>query len=1196
MRNSSASKPVRLVSPWTLAFSAAAIGGVLVLTYNSEDVFLPDDLERADDVSASYAEVLLASRPEDDKLRMDLVQLLVDLGQYSRARRHLLGWENPDLIQLEYYRLKIDALSALHGEDPSRLGPARAQLIGFDHGKLSVDQARAWADMALQMDMPWLAADVYHALALRVPEKHLFYLKRAARWYLASGQSGKAAMVYLDILAASESIEDRRYYLRRAYDALLAVGAGDQASRLLVRERDELTDSDADAAWLEQGMQMAIGSQRMDLASILVARWRELQPYSPEPIDAQFRLELASGNLRDAWKTGDLLLALRPEDTDLLRQMAQLGQWVGDNHKALDHWIKYLSLQADPQAREHAWRLAFQLYDYEHGIALLEATAKQGRLPEDKLDALVFGQDSLGRPAQTEAWLRQYLRSYPSHRMAWVRLLQNLENTQQFEAQTVVWDNMANRFELSITERIEWASAYWRIYQPERAWEILDIDSRDIDDPEYWRTVAGLAWELERDDELRIAYERMLEQGIALNSGERSQLIAFYRLEQPRKALNLLLEGWRERGDTEYLILALDMATVLGDIDLLRELLAEADEQPSVARNPNVMLARGWLAERDEDLDEASRIYRSALARYPGNSMVRERLMWFFIEHRRTAELPLMTHRWRAYAQRHGNMWLPFAAANQMLGRNEEALAWYRMHLRANPYDWLARAAYVDGLEAAERFDLAQRLRHQLVKEFKARPGDMPKMAFESPEAAPQRYAVWLRLLAASHSGLRSERQAMQWQDGSPAMLQLWFDRMLTQLDIINQPSQKDAWQAWARSHGLNINAYHNMQEALRHYNRDMLTKLVASGELDPAQNVESLDRLGEESAALALALTNLGAGNPTIVDVQLRRQAVDIQSRTPQGALIGWEREDLGGIEISGAHATLAGHVTDDWYARLDLESKGYNADALDSGVLGTENNAQVSLSRKLEDGRIALTVDSSTRADENRVGLGASRAWQLGSRDQLEVGLGWNQENLDSGFMRAVGTQDSVWVAGIHGFTARDQLSWSLEQRAYGTRYGHSLGNGTAFNMEFNQIQWFEGPTWVARAGIDYQRNNLSGRNLDDLTVTDGGPIEFATINATELLQEEYGRLYAGTSWRRGFPGALNRGQPDYTWLVDLQSGWDWTESQFTYGISAGIGTRVLGDDELALTFGYQSAPRGVDAEAGGMLGLTYSKRFGR
>ncbi|MBQ0743392.1 MAG: tetratricopeptide repeat protein [Pseudomonas sp.] len=1194
MRNSSASKPVRLISPWTLAFSAAAIGGVLVLTYNSEDVFLPDDQERADDVSASYAEVLLASRPGDDELRLDLVQLLVDLGQYSRARRHLLAWENADPVQLEYHRRTIDALSAINGTSPDRIAQASEQMMEFDHGQLSVEQARSWAELALKMEMPWLAADVYHSLAHRVPEEHLAYLKLAARWYLASGQSGKAAMIYLDILAASDKVEDRRYYLREAYDALLAVGAGDQASRLLVRERDELTA--ADAAWLEQGVQMATGSQRMDLATILVTRWRELQPYQAEPVQAQFRLELASGDLPAAWQTGNTLLALRPIDTELLVQMAKLGEWLGHSQKALDYWIRYLSLEEDPQAREHAWRLAFQLYDYERGIALLQPAAQGYRLSDEKLDALVFGLESLGEPERTEAWLRQYLDNYPNHRMAWLRLVQSLEHTQQFEAQTLVWERMSKQFELSTTERIEWASAHWRISQPQRAWDILDIDNRDIDDPEYWRTVAGLAWELERDDELRIAYERMLEQGIALNSSEQNQLIEFYRLEQPRKALDMLLQGWRERGDAEYLILALEMATVLGDIDLLRELLVEADKQPSVGRQAGVLLAKGWLAERDEDVDEAARIYRSALALYPNNALVRERLMWFFIDHRRTADLPLMTHRWRAFARRNGNMWLPFAAANQMLGRHEEALAWYRMHLRANPYDWLARAAYVDGLEAAERFDLAQRLRHQLVREFESRPGDGANMVFESPEAAPQRYAVWLRLLASSHSGLRSERQAMQWQDGSPAMLQLWFDRMLTQLDVVNQSSQKDAWQAWGRSHGLEVNAYHNMQEALRNYNRDMLTELVARGELDPAQNVEALDRLGEESAALGLALSHLGAQNPTIVDIQLRRQAVDIQSRVPQGARIGWMREDLGGIELSGTHATVAGHVLDDWYTSLDLKRQDYTADELDTSELGTENTATVTLSRKLANGRVAVAVDSSTRADEDRQGVEISRSWQLGARDQIEVGLGWNQESLDSGYMRAVGEQDAIWIAGIHGLSSRDQLSWSVERRAYGTRYGHDLGNGTAFNLEFNQIQQFEGPTWVTRAGIDYQRNSLSGGELDGLTVADGGPIELEAVEASTLLQEEYGRLYAGSSWRRGFPGALNRDQPDYTWLVDVQAGWDWVDSQFTYGLSTGIGTRVFGDDELAFNLGYQSAPRGTDTESGGMLGLTYSKRFGR
>ena len=61
-------------------------------------------------------------------------------------------------------------------------------------------------------------------------------------------------------------------------------------------------------------------------------------------------------------------------------------------------------------------------------------------------------------------------------------------------------------------------------------------------------------------------------------------------------------------------------------------------------------------------------------------------------------------------------------------------------------------------------------------------------------------------------------------------------------------------------------------------------------------------------------------------------------------------------------------------------------------------------------------------------------------------------------------------------------------------------------------------------------------------------------------------------------------------------LTAGWQWTDQTFNYGINTGIGVEVLGDDELALTFGYQSAPQGGDGKSGGTLGVSYGVRFGR
>ena len=61
-------------------------------------------------------------------------------------------------------------------------------------------------------------------------------------------------------------------------------------------------------------------------------------------------------------------------------------------------------------------------------------------------------------------------------------------------------------------------------------------------------------------------------------------------------------------------------------------------------------------------------------------------------------------------------LWLAFASASQILGRDSEALAWYRMYLKNNSHDWLVQAAYADALYSAGYQDAAQRLRLKLLR------------------------------------------------------------------------------------------------------------------------------------------------------------------------------------------------------------------------------------------------------------------------------------------------------------------------------------------------------------------------------------------------------------------------------------------------------------------------------------------------
>lgn len=191
---------------------------------------------------------------------------------------------------------------------------------------------------------------------------------------------------------------------------------------------------------------------------------------------------------------------------------------------------------------------------------------------------------------------------------------------------------------------------------------------------------------------------------------------------------------------------------------------------------------------------------------------------------------------------------------------------------------------------------------------------------------------------------------------------------------------------------------------------------------------------------------------------------------------------------------------------------------------------------------------------------------------------------------------------------------MSWALSHNRFSTRTGDALGSGQEAKLELAHTLEFEGPNWVVRAGADYQRNALKSGELNDLTaflkpIYEPEPIEddegqvigaravdvTSPLTARDLLQARYGQVYVGSSWRRGMPGALNRTKAQYTWLVDVTAGWQWVDKTFNWGVDTGLGMEVLGDDELAFTFGYQSSPQG-GAGAGGTLGVSYGLRFGR
>ncbi|WP_310121966.1 tetratricopeptide repeat protein [Pseudomonas oryzihabitans] len=1196
---SSAVKKTRLLSGWTLLGVTLLTALVLVLTFHGKDVFMPGE-EPADQVSISYAQVLLKATPEDTELRMKLIDQLIALGRLEEAQHQLELLPRP-LASTPFYAVELDILQAesrpqgLTDADRDRL----AQRLGtLDIQTLSIPRLQRLAERALQLAAPGTAARYYLELAQRDTPRQRQWLEQAARWSLASGQQREAARLYLSLASLATTAEQRQGYRHQAFDAWLAAGQGAEAAALLEQELPRLQPDAAGLVWLKAGVAAAQGSGRLDLAQRIIERWRQWEPDNPAALEAAFRLALASGDTQSAWTDGQQLLALRPEDDELLAQLAQLGEWNGHVDEALDLWLRLLARQDDPARRDHAWKLAARAFRFDAVVELLGGASQTRQLDKTELDSLIFAYESLGDPVAEEQWLRGYIKRQPKQRLAWERLQQLLSRTEQDEAAAAQWAVFGQRFPLSTEEYLTWAQNLLQLFKPEEAWAVLErMPAKQRQGDDYWRLRADLAWELERDTEAQQALERLAASSKGLTRTDEERLLELYQRTAPQKALALLEKSWEKGKDQNRLTQALQWAEQLKDSAALERLLVSAARVPASADNPAVWLARAGLDFQRGRVSQAETGYRQALEHFPDDDRFRERLLWLLIDQNRQVELATLLRDWQGRARDSDVLWLPFGSGLVLLGQAEEGLVWYRRYLAAHPQDWLVQAAYADALDAAGHQDAALRLRKVVT----------PHLAGDELPATPERYTTYLRLLTSLRGPQAALAQARAWQDGSPSMLQLWFDQWLDALSQNNDDGLKGEWLAWAKSRGLKVRQYEQLQEVLRRQNRGELEKVLAAGDLDPAQRVEVLQRLGQAGDAQAAALTAAGDEPPEVIQRQLLRQATEQAERTPNGVQAGWERRDYGGLVEQGTEVRAARRLADDVYADVQLKQDRVTSSGLQSDALGNEHQMLLKVLKNLADGGLETTVDASQRSDSHRIGLGVARTWRLDSNTEIEAALDWHRQPDESGYLRALGRRDSVSLAGRHNLTPRDQLSWRASHNRYSSRDGDALGSGFAFNLELSHLLFFEGPTWQVRSGVTYQQNKARSTLPDSVTrylqplvgSGENGEITAADLEAlrgTQLLQDRYGQLYVGSSWRRGIPGSLNRTHPQYTWLVDTLVGWQWTEREFNYGLNVGLGMAVLGDDELAFTAGYQSAPQGSGGQAGSTLGIQYSNRIGR
>ena len=1114
----------------------------------------PDYLARPDALSIAYLEAFLRADPDNVPVRLNLVRALSETGQLERSHQVLqpLMRRNPvpDKALDYYFELQGKRLFATpKGENREAIRDSvysRAQqLIQEPHETKRILEL-------LQPTKDWLQQGDYLALLEAVkqrttsPQEQLALAREMAQLQEAQARPGAAATT-LRAHIASVSPNERDAFLDNIIRLELASGNQKQALALFKLKTEGRPKTGAE---LGQGIQLARLAGSTSDERAWTRQRADNNPGNPAYQRELLSLQLAEGRIDVALRTvrrlQNLPRQLTPEDS---RTMAQVLEWNNYPEEALPLWAKLYRDTGSEQAFTRAADLAEGLFQWDTLLALLNQRSERRTLePESHLMLA----DALLRVGRFEAAITQLGNSqtlYPGNRELTNRHLQILINLRRFEDAIKLLEGEP---ELTTEQRVQLANLYWRTRQPEKALAILDVTPSDQTLANNVRLMRlDLANTLGKRQLLQRDYERLKsvpqdELTPAINQRMLNLAVLF---EDYPHAVQLANERYSETGDPQLLIAIAEFHLALEQWQTLAKILDRwAREDASARNNTRFWSLSALVHQHNGDLQAANKAYRNAWQLTPENESLMISWAWLMLEnvsgHADTLQMLLA----RLSGSPSPEAYPVLAFGHNAIGQPQRALHWFRKGLATHRdnIDWLiAMADLMDQTGASQYAHDLRRLAAGLVS--------------KTQTTAANRFAVYrdtgrLKLAWRELAGPTSESNGSENNGFGESLAFFAVNQRQAQLAESLIPSRNEA------SRQRLLSALYPETE-----NREAQTKRYLN-------QVEQLNKpLSHETRTSML------------------RDTVLLHQSFNQALQVGTHWQNLGNFSVLRSGVT--GQFSRDamrWRWSVD-HIKG-NGSGLLQRAPAPNAEATIGVDRQEANVNWSLSATILPRHRSNQLALGGSYNWAPSDGVNLGVGYHYRERTPDSAEAWWVTSRDRGYLTASYMPFSRLNLGTQVQKLRINSLDNDSLGDGHGLDLTGTYTLFRNDPAWIISAS--YQKQQLS---LNDIALSDRTSQALEQPASTNgLLTENYERVGFSTRWFRGEPHALFRTTPSPRAFLGLSAGYVLSSSTPDLGTELGLGWRVLGDDELALSGSWST--EGLSGNGRTEFNLTYTLYLGR
>ncbi|MCW8329349.1 tetratricopeptide repeat protein [Photobacterium sp. SDRW27] len=1010
------------------------------------------------------------------------------------------------------------------------------------------DLAREYADAAISLSMPKSAFDILspHLQSGETTQQELISLA------LQYSDYDSAIKLQHNTFMEHETLEDAK--------ALLKLFASSDsawlAQRFILKYKGVLSQ---DPEFIKLTIEHLKLTGNVDIALYQSQKLLTLQP-SNALYASTAELALANANLPLA--TSLLAKAVKTNpSSERLAKLHDLYRWQGNT--------------------QNAFRTSLQLLNYEPSENQLRAGIEESRALGDISNESVFYQhlasNNLIKSSEYSNWLSATEKAVGTDEaLTHVKRLAQLRPRDtaliMHQARLYGYKNdykrvikqsqkLASIRKPTTIEAIRFSNAYIMANQPNLALAVLTspIDWLDTDD-NYLNLVARLAWQTSN-----LKLSRLSQDQLAARSSHKFDLYRYVRIYSPMNQDNIdhLIELYHQSGDSAVLLAAIQAAQEIKDKALFAELVSLAAGDPALINNPQSLLFQAQLATEKPDYDHAFMLYKNVLAQEPLHKGAISGLLWLNIESNDHDKILETYNRYKKLLRDDSDLWLGFATAAQILGHFKEAELWYRQLLiHTDKPDVAIVLNYAALLEAQGQYDTAFTLRRYIASQLSDE-----LLRIDDGDIAY--HSLVTMFIGRQFAQTMSEHAALSEPDSRNVA-----DMFLHYL-ASNQADNLLFWHQRTAFKHFRLPDWQQLSLAIQQRDRQKMERLLnESVNLPISDKNVALQLTGQHQKAWQQGQNKIGQHHDPQAENQLRHIHVNQHPGKTHGVRSQFSQNTQWDITKYSLDY-YAPHHSGYWRLGSDYQTTG-TPELLQGNHIDNEFRLRGKYNYQHLESAWQFNLDFADGVGEQRLGFSARYQTPIDSYWNTSIELGVNRHIEASQLLNITGQENILGLAFNYQPTTRESVAIRFNLHDLSTRFNDDIGHGWDLNLRLSEQLFFTDPAWQLYADVSLQDVNLSSSHLEGINDWHQGE---RPLTSADFIEEKYQRLAIGQRVWHGEPGTPGATVPSPRYWFDSSLGYNVILDRMDIALSAGLGWRIVGNDELYFSADWQSQDRNGD-----------------